>query len=206
VTIDVAASLAPFRCWDREVQAVFEAEGEALVDCILQNRAELEQLAMFIERAQVRSFLEIGVWTGKLTTALHEIFAFDTIAACDHGWAEACGLAIDLPADAQVFRGDSDSPEFREWRALLGHIDMVFIDGDHRYEAVKRDFEINRGFPHRFLVFHDITGSNRWTRGVRRFWEELDHGHKRKIVYPHLEAGLDHATMGIGIWSEEVLP
>ncbi len=198
--------LAGFRCWDHEVQSIFDKEGEALVDCILQNRAELEALCQFIDRANVRSFLEIGIWTGRLSSALHSIFRFDKLAACDQGWSEECGFQIQLPNAANFFRGNSDSPQFQTWRASLGHFDMVFIDGDHRYQGVKRDFEINRLMPHRFLVFHDITGSNRWTRGVRRFWEELDFGHKLEIVLPHLEAGIDTPTMGIGIWSEKVLP
>jgi hypothetical protein len=32
-------------------------------------------------------------------------------------------------------------------------------------------------------------------------WEELG-GHKLEIVRPHVELGLDHSTMGIGVWSD----
>jgi hypothetical protein len=199
--LDLPLALAPFRCWDRHTQAIFEDRGEALDDCILQTRAELEELAEFIRDREIRSYLEIGIWTGRLVTALHHVFRFDTLAAADQGWAEQCGFEISLPASADVFRGDSDSDEFRTWREAQGPIDLVMIDGDHRYTGVRRDFEINRAFPHRFLAFHDITGANRWTTGVRRLWEELD-GMKREIIHPHTEAGIDAPTMGIGIWSE----
>ena len=102
------------------------------------------------------------------------------------------------------FWGNSDSPEFHTWRDSLGHIDLVMIDGDHRYKGVRKDFEINRRYPHRFLAFHDITGSNRWTTGVAKFWNELNEGHKWEMCRPHAEIGLDHSVMGIGIWSEVV--
>ena len=76
---------------------------------------------------------------------------------------------------------------------------------NHSEKAVRRDFEINREFPHRFLAFHDILGTNRWTVGVKRFWDSLNEGHKQEICRPHAELGLETSTMGIGVWSE-VLP
>jgi hypothetical protein len=198
--LDLPLALAPYKCWDIHTQAIFEAEGEALEDCILQNRAELNEFAQFIEDKQICSYLEIGIWTGRLVTALQRVFCFETVAAADQGWAETCGLQIQLPPEVNFFRGDSGSPEFERWRSQLGHIDLVLIDGDHRYAGVRRDFEQQTRHPHRFLALHDITGANRWTTGVRRLWSEIE-GHKRQIVHPHLEAGIDSPTMGIGIWS-----
>ncbi len=199
--IDLQLALAPHKCWDTHTQAIFEAKGEALEDCMLQTRAELEEFARFISDKNIRSYLEIGVWTGRLITTLHRVFDFDTLAAADHCWAEENGFSISLPQKTNFFRGNSSGDEFLAWRAALGHIDLVMIDGDHSYRGVKRDFEIQRTFPHRFLSFHDITGANRGTRGVQKLWSELV-GHKREVVHPHLEAGFDTPTMGIGIWSE----
>jgi hypothetical protein len=199
---DFRRELAPYKCWDRQTQRQFEAHNEALEDCILQNREEVIGLAEFIEAHAIRSYLEVGIWTGRLVTALHTIFDFDTVATADQGYAKTCGLPIHLPPDVQAFWGQSESTHYSDWRANLGLIDLVLIDANHSYEAVKRDFEINRQFPHRFLAFHDITGANRWTTGVKRFWDELNEGHKVEICRPHTELGLDHSIMGIGIWSE----
>ena len=190
--------------WDRHTQRIFEAHGEAIEDCVLQNREEVIGLMEFIEKKQIRSYLEIGVWTGRLTGLLHREFSFNRVAAADEGYAETKGLTINLPADVEFFRGDSASSEFEAWREKLGHIDLVFIDGNHTYPGVCRDFAINRRYPHRFLAFHDITGSNRWTSGVKKFWDGLDEGHKWEIIRPHAELGLEHSTMGIGIWSGTV--
>ncbi len=194
------------RCWDRRTQDLFDAHGEPLDDCILQNREELIGLCELIEATSVRSFLEIGIWTGRLTSTLHRLFAFERVAACDHGYAEQLGLRIALPPEVRFLRANSDSEAFARWRGELGHIDLVFIDANHSYRAVRRDFEINRAFPHRLLAFHDIVGANRHTAGVARFWRELDEGHKLEIVRPHPEIGSAAPTMGIGIWSSTPLP
>ena len=198
---DFRSELRHVTCWDAHAQALFEAHGEALRDCVLQNREELVALCELLERLDVRSWLEIGAWTGALTRCLDELFHFDLVAVCDDGWAKRRGLSLTLPERTELFVGDSGSAAYQRWRAGLGHVDMVFIDADHAYRAVARDFDINRAHPHRVLAFHDITGANRYTAGVRRFWRKLDRGHKHEILRPHRELGLDHSIMGIGIWS-----
>jgi hypothetical protein len=199
---DFRQELEGVKCWDRPSQELLERHGEALEDAAMQNREELIGLCEFVETERVRSYLEIGVWTGRLISTLDSLFSFDLVAACDQGYARRFGLPIRLPERARFFEGDSESAGFRDWRAELGHVDLVLIDANHAYHAVKRDFEINRCFPHRFLAFHDITGGTRRTAGVGRFWRELDFGHKRSIARPHVELGLDYSIMGIGIWSE----
>ena len=190
---DFATALEGTRFWDAEVERTYETEGEPLVDCALQSKAEVMELCRFIEAEQIRSYLEIGIWTGRLVTALHRVFGFSRVAACDHGWAEQCGLAISVPEDAVFFRGDSGSAEFVAWRSELGPIDLVLIDANHHYRAVRRDFEINCAQPHRFLALHDIAGARRGTEGVARLWRELE-GNKTEILSPG-------SKMGIGIWS-----
>lgn len=203
---EIRAALASTRCWDARTEAAFAAHGEALDDCILQCREELVALCRFIDAAQIRSYLEIGVWTGRLVSTLHRIFRFDRVAACDHRWAAQLGLPVQVPEDAAFLDADSDSAAFLAWRAALGPVDLVFIDANHSYRAVKRDFEINRRFPHRFLALHDITGSSRATVGVKKFWEELDIGYKLEIKIPNQEINATAPTMGIGIWSLSEAP
>lgn len=61
-----------------------------------------------------------------------------------------------------TLRGDSHSGAMVERaRRVLRHepLDYLFIDGDHTYDGVKRDFELYAPFVRRggIIVFHDIT-------------------------------------------------
>ena len=192
------------RCWDAEVQAHYEAHGYPPDGRLLQNRDELIGLCEWIEANDIRSYLEIGVWTGHLTTTLHRLFNFDVVAACDTNWVRTIGLQMRLPFGVQYFEGSSHSDAYLAFREKLGHIDLVMIDGDHSYEGVKQDFDINKQFPHRFLGFHDITGGNDGCGGVRQLWEELE-GSKTTIIESQRECGLEHSLMGIGLWSASSL-
>lgn len=192
---DFAAALAGLRCWDAEVDAQWYGAG-SLPDCALQSRSELIDLCEFIQAHQIRSYLEIGIWTGRVVTALHGLFNFDTVAVCDVGVAAQRGLQIQVPQAARIFPLSSHSIEYMAWRQQLGHIDLVMIDGDHSYEGVRRDFEINRRYPHRYLAFHDIANPEPQAAGVARLWRELE-GEKVEIIRP--EPGI-RARMGIGIW------
>jgi hypothetical protein len=197
---DFAAELAAEKCWDAETERLLALHGEPLEDAILQSRDELVALCELIERERVESYLEIGIWTGRLLSTLHRLFRFRLVAACDHGWAERLGLPIRVPEETRFFRGDSESDGFRSFRKSLGHVDLVLIDANHAYHAVARDFAIARAHPHRLIALHDITGYRRQTTGVARFWRELE-GDKLEIVRPHRELGLSCSTMGIGVWS-----
>ena len=55
-------------------------------------------------------------------------------------------------------------------------IDFLFIDGDHRYDGVKMDFEMYSPLlrPGGLVRFHDIcTNAKDKTCGVDRFWLEI---------------------------------
>ena len=184
---------------DPQHQALID-QGKVPGDVILQNREELFAFCEWIEANHIRSYLEIGIWTGRLLYALNRLFQFEKIAICDDAYAGLCGLPMHLPDGAIPFWGSSHSPYFPSWRKRLGHMDVVFIDGDHSYEGVKQDFLVNVQFPHRFLVFHDIVGVGDLSEGVARFWQELP-GHKLEIVRPHNpDLGDSYKGMGIGIW------
>jgi len=195
---DFRAELAHERCYDREAEFLWRTRGAPLVDAMLQNRAELVLLCEWLEAARLQSYLEIGIWTGRLVSTLQRLFAFERVAACDLGWAQRAGLPLHLAEGIELLRASSASDAYRAWRAEREPFDLVLIDGDHAYEAVRQDFELNRALPHRFLAFHDIANTHPAVAGVKRLWEELD-GHKLELIRP---LGCSRWRMGIGIWSD----
>ena len=131
--------------------------------------------------------------------ALDRLFDFEHVHACDVGWAQSVGLHLALPFGVDFLCASSTSEAYVQWRRRMPPVDLVMIDGDHDYDAVRQDFEINRALPHRWLGFHDITGGEPSTVGVKRLWDELD-GVKIEIVRPHVELGGRASRMGIGLW------
>ncbi len=95
--------------------------------------------------------------------------------------------------DAGSYFGDSHSMEAADWAwhdMPEGRYDLVFIDGDHSYEGVEKDF-LTYGAMGKIIAFHDIV--NDGTPGVKQFWDEL------KTKYPHRTDEIVRSGMGIGI-------
>lgn len=66
-------------------------------------------------------------------------------------------------------------------RVLAGQpIDFLFIDGDHRYESVRRDFELYTPLVGRggVVALHDVSPrTTPDTEGTAAFWAELMRNH-----------------------------
>jgi predicted O-methyltransferase YrrM len=124
-----------------------------------------------------RRVLEVGSYRGYTTKLLAEHTPADTrIVAFDrdprHG-AAYCGLPLAAKIERRIgevshaaFAGDP-----------RGHYDLIFLDADHTYEAVKRDSEVllpllaSQGV----FVWHDYANWGRFSRlnGVPEVLHEL---------------------------------
>jgi predicted O-methyltransferase YrrM len=98
-----------------------------------------------------------------------------------------------------LLQGDSHSAEMLEQvnAALAGQpLDYLFIDGDHRYDGVKRDFEMYGPLVRKggLIAFHDIVeGPSEAVGGVPQLWREI------KYRYRHVEFIKDPQQGGLGL-------
>ena len=201
---DYKALLADVPCWDEVGEYLTQVQGHP-GQRLLQNRDELVLFCEWIEAHNIRSYLEIGCWTGGLVSSLDRIFHFDKLAVCDIRHAEYLGLQMQVPERAACFWGDSKSPEFVKWRQELGHFDLVFIDGDHEYTSAMQDLQINRRMPGRYLGFHDIHSEVPIARGMAQLWRELE-GEKTELYVPYTHSKLKDTQLGIGLWKMPETP
>ncbi len=175
-----------------------------------QIRWELSSLAQIVESLHPRIILEVGTARGGT------LFTFSRLAKDD-----AIIISIDLPggnfgggypqwkeslykkfaAGSQkifLLRADSHSDQtVKKIRDILSgrKIDFLFIDGDHTYEGVAKDFTSYSSFVREggIIAFHDIR-SPEPTYGVPRLWSELKQRHSYKEFL--IPGGVN---MGIGV-------
>jgi predicted O-methyltransferase YrrM len=178
-----------------------------------QVRSEIDGLAKIVEELHPQNILEIGTSRGGT------LFVFSRLATKD-----ACIVSLDLPGGESggayprwkepfykkfasknqhitLLRGDSHSPEALKKVTDVfvdRKIDFLFIDGDHSYEGVKKDFEMYSLLVRKggVIAFHDIalhpasTGCH-----VDRLWNEAKQGKK----YKELIENRDQKWAGIGV-------
>lgn len=144
----------------------------AITDFGAQQKAtELTALLEFLASLKIDSVLEIGCWTGGTLWLWTQIA--DKVVSID---VAAHGDRRELPASVHRILGDSHDPTVKA--QLAGQrFDLVFIDGDHTYDGVRRDWEMYAPLG-RYVALHDIV----WHPPisgihVQPFWDELKARH-----------------------------
>jgi predicted O-methyltransferase YrrM len=191
---------------------------EALVDFALnrywgiikpaQVKNEVLQLANRVHELKPKTILEVGTAKGGT------LFLFSRLAADD-----AVILSVDLPGGKygggysklknslyhaftlpkqklHLIRANShDRATFDDVKALLGErkVDFLFIDGDHTYDGVKKDFEMYSKLVEDggLVALHDVavhTPDRNCTVDI--FWQEL------RQTYKHTEEIIDDVGQG----------
>ncbi|KKM06300.1 hypothetical protein LCGC14_1745390 [marine sediment metagenome] len=150
----------------------------------MQYPSELEQFLLFMKNNHVKSYLEIGVGSGHLVSLVDGFLKPDKAYACDVRFPDCLK---DHPS-IEFCHDSCYGKHYLEWRNSLGHIDMVFVDAIHRRRFIRKDYNREKLFPHRFLAFHDI--ANKRYPKLSKFWKRKVAGQKIIFVNTNPEENL----------------
>ena len=159
----------------------------------IQNSYELRQFLSIAKEVEPRVVVEIGTARGGTFYCLSQIARPDaTLISIDLPGAANCGgqtdgereLFLSFGPSSQDFHflpADSHLPSTKSALGkILGgrSIDVLFIDGDHSKEGVRKDFEMYREFvaPDGIVAFHDILlfeDNCGGAAGVGDFWATI---------------------------------
>jgi len=172
---------------------------EAIARGALQKPEEIARLEGLIAVLNPRNVLEIGTCHGgtlwlwcQLAHPFANIISVDLPDGPYGGGypVEAVPKLLNYSRDhqwIQLFRGDSHDELMLKGvkRFLAGKkLDLLFIDGDHSYEGVKRDWEMYSPLMREggVVVFHDIVEHDDPACQVDRLWNELKPSHKTEEI------------------------
>jgi predicted O-methyltransferase YrrM len=189
-----------------------------------QKKAEIVSLLRLLEQSPPKRIVEIGTANGGTLFMLTQVAAPDaTIVSVDLPGGRLGGASSTVQNRypqwrARLYRGfgrdkqlvhviradshDVSTVEDVHRRLPEGKVDFLFIDGDHSYKGVRRDFELYSPLVAAggLVAFHDIMPSRPAGHGdpgdVPVFWSEVRNN--RKIEAEFVE-DRDWGSCGIGV-------
>jgi predicted O-methyltransferase YrrM len=165
--------------------------------CAYQIPSEIKALLKEVKRNGASTILDIGTFDGGTLYLWTRFLEGQKIITIDlpfpYGYPSEKTKLFRLfnpNKELHFLRGSSFSNEIVDMvsNILKGdEIDLLFVDGDHSYEGVKKDFDQYKPFVRDggIIAFHDIV-STRY--GVSKFWNEVKHKYNSKeIIAPKQE-------------------
>lgn len=147
--------------------------GASAYNCLEQNRYELNSLCKWLRTNQVKTWLEIGISHGYLQRFMRDEMQMLTVGITPDRLQTHDGLS--------VIYGYSQDKNVIATAKAYGMFDMIFVDGDHSYEAVKSDY-LNYRSMGRFMAFHDACGL-RSCEGVNKLLSEIRQQHPEMVFF-----------------------
>lgn len=179
-------------CLDDVLDTAFDYRGYGRYRSIkpLQIREEFGELVEAVAEREPTTIMEIGTANGgTFYTWCRHLDSASTILSLDLPGGDFGGgysrkqtqFFDEFATDKELIFIRDDSHDERTARKVgqaipKGGVDFLLIDGDHRYQGVKQDYEMYSPLVSDggLIAFHDIvSGPNEYVGGVPKFWREL---------------------------------
>ena len=179
----------------------------------LQIKNELQKFIELIAKYQPQVVLEIGTARGgtfflftKLSNPNAHLISLDLPGGqYGGGYSRWVGyffksFALDTQKISMIRADSHKVSTLKKLKKKLKNelIDVLFIDGDHTYEGVKKDFEMYSPLVKigGIIAFHDIVVHPPETKcNVNKFWNEIKHNYE----YIEFVENWDQKMCGIGV-------
>jgi predicted O-methyltransferase YrrM len=186
----------------------------------IQVYEEIFQLGCFLNVLKPNNILEIGARGGTFLLFNKLSTGFKIAVDLDTSFNESIYMSMFDENFHFINRNSQDDQTFQIIKDICPQFDFIFIDGDHSYEGVKRDFDLYKKLlsPRGYIAFHDIDPNHVFlnsyldgepkTGKVRKFWQELNYGSKIEIIctksngknYLSYDKNIKQNFGGIGLW------
>lgn len=164
---------------------------------IQQKKQEFKDLIQIIQNNNLKTGIEIGAYSGGTTRGfleyLDKLYTIDPnprgpLNTLESKYPEKFNL---IPLDSHK----KSTKDILKGKLKEEKVDFLFIDGDHTYEGVKKDFLMYKDLVKKggIIAFHDITDSERHHKEgcfVDKLWKEIrDSYPSKEIIHENTEWG-----------------
>lgn len=198
-----------FENLNRMVDFVYENHHGCLETA--QIKSEIKSLVKFVKDSKPGNIMEIGTARGGTLFLLSKAIKNPFIVSLDLPGGNFGGgypfwnaslykSFVKNKNSIHLVRADSHNPEtLQKIKDILGErkIDFLFIDGDHTYEGVKKDFQSYKSLVKKggFIALHDIVSHKDPNCRVNNFWDEI----KKKYKHEEFVEDWNQGWAGIGV-------
>lgn len=163
------------------------------------EKVDLQILLPIVAATKPQAILEIGMHQGYSMELWRKTFTPDVLIGMD---INPPTIESYIAESGMLWNTDSHVNETQSIvylrMAPFNKIDFLFIDGDHSYDGVKKDFEMYSPLVRKggIIAFHDALYHADKTEEVDLYW---DYRFRKKYRYVEIKAGENSTGIGL-IW------